>query len=271
VPDLDTIWPGIMYFGMLVAAGVGAPIPEELPIVLAGGWIGSHPEFGLAGWLMLPVCIVGAVLCDGMLYGLGWWFGPRLLQNRFLKRLLPPERLVEIERNFHRHGIKVLLFTRMLPGIRSPIFITAGIMRMPFPRFLLGDLIYAIPGISLLFGLSYWFGAQFIELVEKFEHDVVDKLRPVLILAAIVGVGVYFIIHFYRRPVSTGDPKEVPLGETVAASMESVEKKLHLGEQESEVRSQRSGDLGSANSDQMFPVPGADEGIEKTRPASSDS
>ena len=32
----------------------------------------------------------------------------------------------EIEKNFHDHGIKVLLFARFLPGIRSPIFIMAG-------------------------------------------------------------------------------------------------------------------------------------------------
>jgi membrane protein DedA with SNARE-associated domain len=227
VPDLATIWPGILYFGMLVAAGIGAPIPEELPIVLAGVWIGNHPEFGVAGWLMLPICIVGAVTCDAMLYGLGRWFGPRLLNNRLMQRLLPPERLEHIERNFHNHGIKILLFTRMLPGIRSPIFITAGIMRLPLPRFLLGDLLYAIPGISLLFALAWWFGTKFQELVEKFEHEV-DRFKPLIIVIILLAIGTYLVIHFLRHPVSTGDPKEVPLGDKVASGLATVEKTLHL-------------------------------------------
>ena len=49
-------------FAMLVAAGVGVPIPEELPVVGAGVWVGSNPEVGPFRWLILPVCILGVVI-----------------------------------------------------------------------------------------------------------------------------------------------------------------------------------------------------------------
>ena len=228
MPDVSDLRFFLYIFLMLVAAGVGAPIPEELPVVWAGVWVGTRPTVLPGHFLILPLCIVGAVLCDAMLYGIGRWWGPRLLDKPFMKRLMTPERRKEIEHNFHRHGIKVLLFTRMLPGIRSPVFIMAGVMRLPLPVFLLGDLIYAIPGISLLFFLAYWFGSSFQVLIERFEHDVVGKLKPILILALIAGVSIYFFFHFVRKPVSTGDPKEVPCGEKVAAGMEKVEKTLHL-------------------------------------------
>ena len=42
----------------------------------------------------------------------------------------------------------ILLFARILPGIRSPIFLTAGIMKLSWQRFLLADGIYAVPGVS---------------------------------------------------------------------------------------------------------------------------
>ena len=52
---------------------------------------------------------------------------------------VPPEKRAEIEKNFHDRGIMVLLGARLLPGIRTPIFIMAGVLRVPFGRFLLAD------------------------------------------------------------------------------------------------------------------------------------
>src|SRR5262249_36246344 len=154
----------------LVAAGVGFPIPEELPIVTAGALVGhsgdlpdvddrlklaiavlavdsqspfpagvpwpglvlAHtidvisaptPQIPLRWWIMLPVCILGVVISDGLLYGVGRFWGPRLLETRWMKRLVTNEKRQRIEDNFHRYGVLVLLFARLMPPIRGPIFI----------------------------------------------------------------------------------------------------------------------------------------------------
>src|SRR4029077_3376367 len=123
------------YFGIfiaLVAAGVGFPIPEEIPVVTGGVLVGNNQD-ELRWWIMLPVCIAGVVISDGLLYSIGRLWGPRLLEYRWIKsRLLTEDRLNRIEDNFRRYGVKILLFARFLPAIRSPIFITAGLMRVPF-------------------------------------------------------------------------------------------------------------------------------------------
>jgi membrane protein DedA with SNARE-associated domain len=210
-------------FAALVAAGVGFPMPEEIPIVTAGALAGHHaqePESWLRWWVLLPICILGVVISDGLLYLIGRIFGLGLLKFPLVARLLPPERLRRIQRNFRRYGVLILLFARFLPGIRSPIFLTAGIMRLSWRRFLLADGLYAIPGVSLLFFLAYWFTDQFRDLVERAEEDI-SRVRPLLVLIAIVAVGVYFLVKFLRHPVHTGDPQELPLiGEEVAASLE---------------------------------------------------
>ena len=209
-------------FASLVAAGLGFPIPEELPVVGAGIWAGLPnvvATFGPLRWLILPVCILGVVISDSLLYGVGRRFGTRLLELRMVRRVLPPKKQDEIQENFHKHGVKVLLFARFLPGLRSPIFIMAGVMKLPLRRFILADGIYAIPGVSLLFFLSWWFGTSFQELVEKFEAGVQSYLKPLLIL---VGLGVvigYLIYHFLKVPVTTGDPKEVPVIGQVATML----------------------------------------------------
>jgi membrane protein DedA with SNARE-associated domain len=210
-------------FAALVAAGVGFPMPEEIPIVTAGALAGhaaQDPNRTLHWWLLLPVCILGVVISDGLLYLVGRVFGLGLLKFPLMARLLPPERLRRIQHNFRRYGVLILLFARFLPGIRSPIFLTAGMMRLSWRRFLLADGLYAIPGVSLLFFLAYWFTDQFRDLVERAEADL-DRVRPLLIVAAILGIGVYLVVQFLRHPVHTGDPEELPLiGDQVAASID---------------------------------------------------
>jgi membrane protein DedA with SNARE-associated domain len=251
-------------FTALVAAGLGVPIPEELPIVTAGAaaghasedpvyandiamaiaawgtapnlpfpaslpWpfliLGSSPDAypqsspppPLHWWIMLPLCILGVVVSDGLLYGMGRFWGPHLLETRMLKRLVSPQKRENIEGNFHRYGVMVLLFARFLPTIRSPIFIMAGIMRLPLTRFLLADGLYAIPGVSLLFFLAFWFGDQFRNLILSAE----GKARSLVILGLIAGIAVYLFYHFLRHPVATGDPREeLPvIGGQVAAKI----------------------------------------------------
>lgn len=203
----------LITFALLVAAGFGFPIPEEAPIITGGIMVGHDQS--LRWWIMLPVCILGVVISDGCLYGIGWFWGEKVLEVRWMSRILPRERLVQIQRNFQERGVLILLFARMLPGIRAPIFITAGIMKLSFRKFLLADGIYAIPGVSLLFFLAFWFTDQFKEVMMK-----VDSIRPIVIVAVIAAVGGYFVYHFLNRPVSTGDPKELPLiGDQVAARL----------------------------------------------------
>ena len=122
VPEFNQLfWPLLTTFALLVAAGVGFPIPEEVPVVGAGLWVGQNPELRPWSFLALPICILGVVISDALLYTIGRLYGPRLLEYRWTSRLLPPEKLARIEGNFHKYGVKILLFARVLPGIRSPI------------------------------------------------------------------------------------------------------------------------------------------------------
>jgi membrane protein DedA with SNARE-associated domain len=287
-------------FSTLVAAGLGFPIPEEIPIVTAGAWAGhaaedppaddsipevlanlaispvlpfpanipwaavaNDPDIQLAPpasdhvplrwWIMLPVCIIGVVIGDSLLYGMGRFWGPRVLETRWMKRFVSTERRGKIEGNFHRYGVLVLLFARFLPTIRAPIFIMAGTMRVSFARFVVADGLYAIPGVSLLFGLSFWLGDQFRDLVSK-QIEKVEKLKPILILALIAGVVAYLIYHFLRHPVATGDPREeLPvIGQRVANTMAANREE---GTQPEDSLSRANGSNGSLRQELSEPTP----------------
>jgi membrane protein DedA with SNARE-associated domain len=196
-------WGYLGIFLGIVATGLGFPMPEELPVVVAGIMAGHNLVYW---WLMLPVCIVAVIIGDSCLYWIGRLWGPRLIQYKWIRRhLLTPERLASIERNFHEYGIRILLFARMTPGIRAPIFVTAGIIRLSVPRFVIADGLYAVPGVSFLFFLGWWFGNGILALVERAEH-----VKFWIMLVLMVAVGGYFAYRFLRKPVLTGDPKEMP-------------------------------------------------------------
>jgi len=214
-------WSYLGVFLVIIGTGAGLPLPEELPVVIGGALSGSGNAYW---WIMLPVCIVAVIIGDSLLYFIGRYWGPSLVERPFIKKhILPPERLLKIEENFQNYGIRILLFARLTPGIRAPIFLTAGIVRLPLIRFVIADAIYAVPGVSLLFYLGFVFTEQMVSLIQnEFKH-----FKSILILIVVVAVAGYFLYRFLRKPMVTGDPSDVPhIAEPVSHTLDSMTSKM---------------------------------------------
>ena len=235
----------------LILSGFGAPIPEEIPIVTAGAMVGHDsqleavedllngaigggpaayltptPDAIVKWWIMLPLCIVSVVMGDSVLYTIGRVWGTRLMRLAWVqRRVLPLEKQQQIETNFHKNGIMILLGARLTPGIRSPVFVMAGVLRMPFRRFLLADALYAIPGVNLLFWLSYWFTDQFVEAIKA-----VDRHRPMVILAILSAAGGVVIYKFLTSwNLATGSVEDIPAyAKPVGVVTNAIEKTVEM-------------------------------------------
>jgi membrane protein DedA with SNARE-associated domain len=186
------------------------------------GYFMHDHELGLTKWyIMLPLCILGVVVGDSVLYGAGRLFGPRLLHSKFVtRRILPPEKRAKIEENFRTRGVMILLGARFTPGIRTPVFIMSGVLRLPFSQFLLADALYAIPGVNVLFWLSYLFTDQFVAAIQA-----VERHRPTILLAILSAfLGVLLYRFLTTRTLSTGDPEKIPVyAKPVGAAAHAVE------------------------------------------------
>jgi membrane protein DedA with SNARE-associated domain len=220
-----TDWDQYGYAGVfvaLLAAGFGFPIPEELPVLTAGIMVG-HEDTTLRWYYMLPVVMAGVVLGDGVLYGAGRIWGRRLLNLGFIRRnFVPYEKQEKIEKNFAERGIWVLLGARLLPGIRAPVFIMAGVLKVPVGRFLLADAIYAIPLVNILFWLAYFLTDQVLVIFNR-----INEYRPLVVVAVLSGVtGALIQKYILSRPVSTGEPPHVPpiIAKPAVAAAHAVEK-----------------------------------------------
>lgn len=209
-------------FVALLAAGFGFPIPEELPVLTAGALVG-HEDTKLNWYVMLPVVMAGVVIGDGVLYGLGRVWGRRLLNVGFIRRnFVPVDKQEQIEKNFAERGIWVLLGARLLPGIRAPVFIMAGVLKVPLGRFLLADAIYAIPLVNILFWLAYFLTDQVLVIFKR-----INEYKPLVIVAVLSGVaGALIQKYILSRHVSTGEAPHLPsiLSKPAVAAAHAVEK-----------------------------------------------
>ncbi|MEX0641051.1 MAG: DedA family protein [Pirellulales bacterium] len=177
---------GIVVF--LVLTGCGLPLPEEVAIILAGVLSAQgHLHPGLA----FAACLVGALLGDSIIYAIGHRWGHNLLSyHPRLAKLLGAEREKRFEEAIDQHALKVMLLSRFLVGVRAPVYLATGVIRLPFRRFLSYDLICATLVVGLFFGVSYLFGDN----VARWVHDAEWTVTLVVVLVVLV-VG----LILYRR------------------------------------------------------------------------
>lgn len=128
-------YPGI--FLLMAIEGFGIPIPSELTMPFSGFLASSA---GGDKFVMPAVIVIGGLgeVTGGVVAYLLGYFGGRPILERYGRAvLLSPEELEKGERWFGRYGDWVVLVTRLLPAIRSFIALPAGVVRMPFWRFVL--------------------------------------------------------------------------------------------------------------------------------------
>ena len=127
---------GITVF--LILTGCGLPLPEEVAIIAAG--VAAAHE-ALDPWGALAVCLVGAIVGDSAMYLIGRQFGTEILDRHpYWAHLLNARREKQIETLLEKHGAKMIMLTRFLVGLRSPVYFAAGVLRVKYLRFLITDI-----------------------------------------------------------------------------------------------------------------------------------
>ncbi len=154
----------IAVFIALMICGAGLPLPEDITLVAGGviaglGYANVHAMFGLT--------MFGVLLGDAAIFLLGHHYGARILQWRFVARVLTPSRYAKVQKKFEQYGNRMLFFARFLPGMRTTIYLTAGTThRVSFLRFLLIDTLAALISVPFWVYLGY-FGADNHEWLMK--------------------------------------------------------------------------------------------------------
>lgn len=181
----------VAVFVVLMICGFGLPIPEDISLV-AGGVIAG---LGYANvHVMVAVGIVGILAGDVLMFMLGRHYGERALRLRWIAYLLTPKRYALVQAKFSRYGNRLMFIARFLPGLRSPIYLTAGMTRrVSFIHFFLLDAFAALISAPIWVYLGYY-GAQNHEWLLKW----VDLGKVVVLVVAVIILGV-IVRYFWRR------------------------------------------------------------------------
>jgi membrane protein DedA with SNARE-associated domain len=171
-------------FMFLALTGCGLPLPEEVALVLAGVLSNQgvlRPEFALAS------CILGTLAGDTLTYSIGYHWGRNLVEaHPRLSKLLHAENGKKFEAAVNSHAFKVMLISRFIIGVRASVYLTAGVVRIPYRRFLMYDLVCVSVMVSTIFFLAYSFGDDVLRWVRRAEWTATGAVVAVIVVVGIV-------------------------------------------------------------------------------------
>ena len=123
----------------------------------------------------------------------------------FSRKLLTAERQHKIVQYFEKYGARIIFVARFLPGIRAPLFLTAGTMRVPFWLFFAMNGTAALLSIPLSFWLAYYFTDKLEDLL-----NVRDRVHYWGVGLVVAGLFLWLVLHRWweRRSSAVLEPRE---------------------------------------------------------------
>lgn len=182
----------LVVFGILFVCGLGLPLPEDVSLIL-GGYLVHDGKAELP--LMMLTGYLGIIVGDSMIFFFGRRLGSKVGQkpSGFFARIVTPEKRARVEGLFKKHGEKIVMLARFLPGVRAVTYFTAGSVGMKWRRFALYDSIAALGSAPIFVYLGFRFGGELDSLISAIKRGQ----RNVLIAIVVIGV-VTFLVSRWR-------------------------------------------------------------------------
>ncbi|HTL29230.1 MAG TPA: DedA family protein [Tepidisphaeraceae bacterium] len=147
-------------FLLLFACGLGLPLPEDIPLIIAGALLVKSPTTWVIGGICAWCGIIGG---DCVLYSLGRKFGLEITRVPFIGKHVTKERIQRVEELFNQYGVGVVAVGRLFAGIRGAMVVAAGATKFNFIKFIIADGLAAIVSGGMFMLLGHWLGAKLME------------------------------------------------------------------------------------------------------------
>ncbi len=165
---------------------------EDLACIV-GGILAASGALSLSASIL--GCFVGIFVSDIGLYVIGRILGDRAFKLPFIAKASVGDSFTGLRARYQRKGLQIVFLTRFIPGSRVLAYTTAGILKLPLPRFSLWLALAAALWTPILVSLAYGLGRPLIGWWER--SGVV-----VLPLVAIGLVLLYLGLHLLTQSMT---------------------------------------------------------------------
>ena len=183
---LDLLRNAVVHYGYwavacaLLLENAGVPVPGETILLLASFMAYSERELQL-GWIIV-VATVAATVGDNLGFALGSYGGRPLLERYQSLFRIPEKTLARGENLFARFGAVTVFLARFVFGMRIIAGPMAGVLRMPWRKFMAFNFLGAVAWVTVISGAGYLFGQHWHRLVRDMKRF--DILVLILVLLA---------------------------------------------------------------------------------------
>ncbi|MCC5939991.1 MAG: VTT domain-containing protein [Balneolaceae bacterium] len=148
-------------------------------LLVAGGILDLH--------FAIFACFIGIFFTDSFAYYLGSRVGRPIFQKIPFKWIIDEKDVNRVEDLLRMHGMKVIFATRFIPGTRLPTYITAGMLKTDFKKFLAYFILATMVWAPLIVSLSAVLGRPMLGYIESYqEYAFIIVLLIVLIIYSLL-------------------------------------------------------------------------------------
>jgi len=183
-------WGGV--FSIMAFENATGITPSEVVLSLAGWMLieahGHHPSMILLGGLYAGL---GSALGASIAYWVARIGGRPVVDNFARLFHIDLAHVDTAERHIQRWGIGLVLFGRVIPGVRTLVSIPAGLARIPFSAFFAATFLGSYVWCTLLIGVGYLLGYEWV-LVSQY----VKAYFPYLVAGGLGLLGLYVLVSY---------------------------------------------------------------------------
>lgn len=190
--------------GLLLVCGLGVPLPEDITLIGAG-------LLAALGSISLPGALIagffGVLLGDAILFNLGRRYGRNVFHVPGIRKVFTPERLALAEKKVLNNSRFICFTARFLPGLRAPIYLTAGVLGVRPTIF------YALDGAAALLSVPLWVvGGWWFALNVDLDTGLhyAKKAQGIIVLTVVVVITLYFLVRSWLRKRTISSPNDSP-------------------------------------------------------------
>ena len=120
---------------------------------------------------MLLVVFFGVMIGDNVWYVLGEVIKENSVFGRFITRIVKP-----FDEHLKKRTIWTIFISKFVYGLHRPTLLRAGMLRLPFKKFIEGDISASIIWIFLIGGLGYISSASFLLIKHYLRYTEITLL-----------------------------------------------------------------------------------------------